>query len=181
MRTDFGEAEEVEAIVDTVCRMIDSGRYERFAVEARRGTPVALRDQFDAAQGHVDSGLRRAAAMLSARGQLDSVSAAPRWVLRLVLRSTATWLLGAGSTCPHDPSPERPQPVVTAAWRPDLITCARCTHLLALVPGSAADRTCDSCSRVTSGLRDDGVFPGAFALGPVQLMLGVCRDCRWTT
>jgi hypothetical protein len=74
----------------------------------------------------------------------------------------------------HNPDPNKPQPLFAALWRPLLVVCERCTHLLSLRPGSEADRTCDGCGRVF-----DGIYPGMGSYGPLSFQYGVCAGCRW--
>ncbi len=77
----------------------------------------------------------------------------------------------------HVPDLRRPQAVAAAAWKPRLVTCSACTGLLALPRNSTADRRCDGCGTVTTGVENgDGIFPG---LVVVVLMFGLCSDCKY--
>lgn len=106
----------------------------------------------------------------------------PEWVTLGLLHALVGWQAGRGSMCIHNPDHRRPAPVTAGAWRPGLVACARCMHLLACRPGAAADRTCDCCGRVTTGPEhDDGILPVALAAGPFTYLLGVCTGCRWWT
>ncbi len=103
----------------------------------------------------------------------------PGWLRLPLFELWCSWVLGRASTCMHAPRVDRPQPVFSAAWRPGLIACVRCAHLLQLRPRSIADRTCDSCGRVTTGPENgDGIHPSAVLFGMVTYYFGACGDCR---
>ncbi|MDN5751364.1 MAG: hypothetical protein L0H64_23170, partial [Pseudonocardia sp.] len=90
------------------------------------------------------------------------------------------WAIGTADTCTHQPHPDRPQPVHAAAWRPGLIACSRCPHLLALARHDVRDRTCDGCGHQCAGPdHGDGIRPVMIAAGALSYAVGVCRDCWW--
>lgn len=103
----------------------------------------------------------------------------PAWLRWGVLDTATRWAVGKGSTCPHAPSITRPQPVASAAWKPGLVVCTACTHLLGLPRGSAKDRTCDGCGHVVG---DDAII-WAFTVthGWLMFQAGACDDCRFWT
>lgn len=102
----------------------------------------------------------------------------PEWVRLGALTAWSGWVLGQASTCAHSPHPARPQPVLAAAWKPALVVCGACSHLLKLPRNSAADRRCDGCGRVTTGVENgDGIYPSMVGLGPLVFAHGTCRDC----
>jgi hypothetical protein len=104
----------------------------------------------------------------------------PEWVRLGVTDTLATWWLGRHTACMHDPHPMRPQPVHSAAWKPGLVVCARCAHLLAIPRNSATDRTCDGCGRVVAGVDDgDPMYPFAVNAGVLTYAVGACDDCRF--
>lgn len=153
------------------------------AIELRRHAPPAFVDQLDAAAAQVTRG--RTAALRS--GALSSVAPipyrqVPDWLRLGLLDSLVAWLQGEGSTCLHDPTLDRPQPVIAAAWRPQLVVCGHCAGLLALPRQSSADRRCDACGYETTGPgRGDGITPGQIQCGPLLYLFGTCNDCRWWT
>jgi hypothetical protein len=102
----------------------------------------------------------------------------PGWLRLALLDALATFMDGAADTCCHAPVPSSPQPVMAAAWRPGLVVCMTCTHLLPQRRGSAADRTCDGCGRVCAGTPDDPIHPGLLALSILIFEYGVCNDCK---
>ncbi|WFE46281.1 hypothetical protein [Verrucosispora sp. WMMD1129] len=108
-----------------------------------------------------------------------TVDQTPGW-LRLGLLDTFTaWAEGQAVTCLHQPTVGRPLPVLAAAWRPRMVVCGLCVHLVALPRGSAADRTCDACGHRCAGVEHgDGIYPGMVQFGPVIYQYGVCSDCR---
>ncbi len=121
------------------------------------------------------------------RAHWDQNAAASRDALAL-LDAEAVLLGGTGRiSAPHGDVPgwvrlgasaARPEPVYAAAWRPGLVACIACLHLLELPRGSAASRTCDSCGRVTTGVEHgDGIHPCRVQYGPLTLAFGTCGDC----
>lgn len=137
-----------------------------------------LLDQLDAAADQVYTGLERS----SGTEKMLHIPAPehPGWIRLGLLTAFITWCSGKSATCLHDPHPMRPQPVAAAAWKPGLVVCARCQHLLELPKGSVKDRTCDSCGKVTAGVEnDDPMWPIRVAKGPFIYLAGACRDCRY--
>ena len=129
---------------------------------------VHLMDQVDAAARQVQTGMRAQAAR---SGQpLRDIHADP-WVRRVVADIGAHALADRLRGCPHLASP---QPVITAAWRRDLIACPPCAQLWFDLAGTKADRTCDRCG-VDTGTA--GIHPGLVAAGAVPVMLGACDAC----
>lgn len=103
----------------------------------------------------------------------------PDVVLLQALDILARWCDGGIRLCLHAPHPSRPEPVATALWRPGLIVCGRCPHLLTLRPGSVADRSCDLCGHVAEGTEHgDPIYPATFQHGPLVVLFGACRDCH---
>ena len=104
----------------------------------------------------------------------------PDWVRLGLISAFMGWILGRSSTCLHNPDPRYPQPIAAAAWKPGLVVCGRCAHLLAIPRNSVKDRTCDGCGRVTTGPEnDDGIWPNTIVHGPLVYSLGTCRDCLY--
>lgn len=144
-------------------------------------TPVHLLDQFDAATDDVRKSMRRFATQKDT-ADLVEVDAKdhPAWVRLGLFNALVTWQAGKGSTCVHSPDPRKPQPVHSAAWRPGLMVCDYCSHLLALPRGSIADRRCDDCGRVTGGPEnDDCIYSCVVSFGPLTYSFGACSDCRY--
>src|SRR5690349_12137455 len=108
-------------------------------------------------------------------GSVDQAGAATRDAAALAeAPATAAGFPGA-STCRHSPDPNAPQPVFAAAWKPGLITCAGCVHLLSLRKGSAADSTCDACGHQCAGPEEgDGIYAAMVQVGPLVFQYGVC-------
>jgi hypothetical protein len=146
----------------------------------RSAIPTAMLDQLDAAAADVW-------AHMHATGPAERIPLAltpadhPGWLRLPLLDTFVNWIGGKAATCVHDPHPDRPQPVVAAAWRPGTIACTACEpFLFALRRGSEADRRCDGCGKVTRGpAADDGIYPVALQAGPMLYRAGVCRDCRY--
>lgn len=152
---------------------------ERIIAHLTAATPRWLTDQQNAASDDAGRILQLEAALLDTTAEHRAVADVPDW-LRLDLLTTITaWTAGRAHTCTHDPHPARPQTVYAAAWRPGLIACGQCIHLVCLQPGSRADRRCDRCGRVTAGLDDgDGIHPIRLQYGPILYAAGACTDCH---
>lgn len=147
----------------------------------RQAVPVALRDQTEAAADGARRALLAEAAALGVEGEHIPHRDMPEWVRLPLLDTWFRWCTGRGRTCLHEPHPDRPEPVFAAAWRPGLVACAACPHLIQLRRGSAADRTCDRCGRVTAGPEHgDGIHPARVQLGPLLFAYGSCGDCSPT-
>lgn len=155
------------------------GRLATLAAAVRATAPAALRDQLDAATDHVEHRLRDAAAAGHGHFHNGPADDHPAWVRLGALHALVSWTESAANTCMHAPTPTRPQPIAAAAWKPDLVVCARCTHLLALPRNSAADRTCDGCGHLTGTQQDDGIHPGLIQLGPLMWSFGACTTCHY--
>jgi len=158
-------------------------RYPELAERLRALTPTGLLDQADAAATDAYAILAAGAEHLGAKGVSPALAASvPGWIRLGVIDALTSYVNGSASTCPHNPDPARPQPVLTAAWRPGLVVCRLCTHLLALPRQSAADRTCDGCGYVCAGADDeDPIYPSMVQLGPVVYQYGACTRCNPAT
>jgi hypothetical protein len=146
--------------------------------DARAAGQGWLIDQASAAANDTHR-ILTAIADATANGQIHPMTAAqhPDWVRLGMLATLATWIKGTGSTCIHNPKPTRPQPVLSAAWKPGLVVCAHCTPLLRLPRGSIQDRTCDGCGTViTDGAR---LYSSIAALGMFAYHIGACEPCRY--
>lgn len=139
--------------------------------------PLAFRDQCGAAAR--DAG--RLARLLTANlaGESHSpVEALPDWLLLPILDGLTAWTAGEARTCVHSPHPRRPEPIVMAAWRPKLVSCASCAPFVFKARrGSELDRTCDRCGRVVAGEPGDLIVPARVAHGRAVYLLGLCTDC----
>lgn len=154
--------------------------YAQFVDELRAALPVAVVDQADAATADALHLMTGAARLAKAESAGPAAAAdVPGWVRLALLDTLTAWADGKGTTCRHQPTPGRPQPVLAAAWKPGLVVCAHCVHLTSLPPGGARDRTCDRCGRVCAGTEHrDGIYPGMVQLGPLIYQYGTCADCR---
>jgi hypothetical protein len=154
-----------------------------FAGWAAEHAPPGLLDQLQAAAGDAHTVMAAESRVVGGSGLVHAPHAdVPGWIRLSLLSAYATWAAGKGSTCTHSPHVSRPQPVFAAAWRPGLVVCARCLHLLELPRGSDADRRCDGCGHVTTGLEHgDGIHPSRAQYGPLLLAYGACRACLPTS
>ncbi len=158
------------ALDDLLC----SPDLDLLAAELRATLPTSLLDQADAAARDIAHRLQPTAARFGMQARHPSPVDVPAWLRLGALHALTGWAAGHADTCRHNPNPHRPQPVAAAAWRPDLIVCGACTHLLAIPNGSPTDRTCDACGQEC----DDGIYPCTIVLGLLAYAFGVCGDCR---
>lgn len=166
----------VLALDDILCKLTPEQ-----AAAFRASTPTWLLDQTDAAAGEIRQNLKAIndagiAETLAER----SASEHPAWVRLGVMDTVVRWWLGEHTGCLHDPHPTRPQPVAAAAWKPGLVVCGQCTHLLSIARQTAADRTCDCCGRVVTGQDDDLMHPFVVVAGLLSYAVGACQDCKYS-
>lgn len=142
--------------------------------------PSWLADQCRAATRDASDLLQRAAETLDNQVRAGNPGDIPGWARLGLLTAWCEWVADSASTCMHSPNPRSPQPVIAAAWKPGLIACPGCTHLLALPRGGVADRTCDGCGRVVAGAdAGDPIYPTNVAFGELIWMAGTCTDCQF--
>ncbi|GGR78514.1 hypothetical protein GCM10010169_23360 [Micromonospora fulviviridis] len=154
--------------------------YDRFVQRARQIAPVALLDQADAAATDAHRIIADVAVRLSDNPARPTTAGdLPGW-LRLSLLDTLTAFAdGWATTCRHNPAADRPSPVVGAAWKPHMVVCPTCVHLLSLRHDAAADAVCDGCGHQCAGPEHgDGIYPGMVQLGPLLYQYGTCGGCR---
>ncbi len=144
----------------------------------RRHAPVGWLDQQDAATNHAHT-LMHAFHTING-GSMDARTSAemPTWVRLSALQAWVQLQDGTADTCLHAPPGDRPQPVITAAWKPGLIVCQQCTRLLSARRGSVEDRTCDGCGHLCDTANGDMIHPCGVQLGVLLFQFGLCRPCR---
>ena len=102
------------------------------------------------------------------------------WMRLGLLDTLLAWFAGTGNTCLHMPDPRRPEPVWSCAWKPRLVVCNHCLHLLKTA--GDADRTCDCCGHLCAGTdTDDPIYICTVLLSALTYQAGTCRDCLPTT
>jgi hypothetical protein len=140
-------------------------------------SPSPEKDQRDAAASHahsIQTYVAQLYGMSHVRGYYRDY---PDWIRLGVSQTVAEWVTGKGRTCLHAPTIRKPQPVFTAAWKPGLVVCQPCCHLLQFRHGSVKDRTCDRCGHVVSGKPPDLISAHSIRLGSVTWMYGLCAGC----
>lgn len=138
--------------------------------------PTGLADQTAAAAGEAHA---LAAATVGQTGRLLSAGhlTIPAWARLGALDTLATWVMGGGRTCMHNVTHLRPQPIFAAAWRPGLVVCWNCLHLLHNAD-PIVDATCDGCGYVCRGVQHgDGIRPAGMTVGLLTYRVGVCEEC----
>jgi hypothetical protein len=149
------------------------------AEELRDTIPVGLLDQFSSASDEADRGAARLRAMLGGQSGGGMPADFPAWIRIGIIEALVTWLGDKARTCMHNPQPDRPQPILAAAWKPGLVVCKQCTHLLPFVRNSVADRTCDGCGHLCAGAEhDDPIYPSTVRFGVLTYMFGICENCK---
>ncbi|MDL4815478.1 hypothetical protein [Actinomadura opuntiae] len=151
------------------------------AAALRAALPTGFRDQLDAAATHTRQSLAAATAagVLTRHAPIPTADH-PAWIRLGITDTLVRWHAGSADTCMHAPHPLRPRPVFAAAWRPGLVVCGACGHLLAIPPDSDTDRTCDGCGKVTAGpAHDDPIYPLTIVCGALTYQAGACRDCQY--
>jgi hypothetical protein len=134
-------------------------------------TPVDLADQLDSATADA----HRYAQQLI--GDMADVGEAPGWARLGTFDALVRWMQDDSRTCMHNPEPLRPAPVYACAWKPGLIVCTECTHLLR-APNRTADMTCDGCGYVCASIEDgEGIHRSTFIFGPLTYLMGFCGRC----
>jgi hypothetical protein len=137
---------------------------------------TAWNDQADAAGGEALQIATAIAELVSPAGSVHAAAQAvadtPEWVRLGMLDTQLAWLAGLARTCMHDPHSDRPEPVFAAAWKPRLVVCSGCRHLLDAV---ASEAICDGCGRDTTGegISTTTVMPG----NGLCYLVGTCEDC----
>lgn len=135
--------------------------------------PVHLRDQIDAAQAHVATGMRR---LMMTRDDVTPAQTTSRILTNRVDQIITRLMTGDCRCCPHV-TPSAPQPVSVTLWDdPPHFRCGRC------LPDDfglteAEDRTCDLCGIDTAG---DGIRPTITHVGAVTVAFGSCHACHDT-
>lgn len=155
-----------------------------FAQACRDVAPTGWLDQIDAAADHVAAGVRHAEQVLAGVAKVGHLpyTTYPPWVTLGILSALAEWATGGASTCQHQPVVTAPRPVHAAAWKPGLVVCGACTHLLRLRRGDPRDSTCDACGHRCAGPdADDGIWTHVIVAGALTYSVGVCGRCRWNT
>ena len=102
----------------------------------------------------------------------------PQWLQVKIGAQCLAWRAGRLRHCDHDPRPDGRIPAHMCAWKPDLVTCPRCTHLAVVARSSEAARRCDRCERITEGTEDDHVYSAIVHLPGLDYGIAVCLPCR---
>ncbi|MDO3110468.1 hypothetical protein [Mycobacteroides abscessus] len=101
----------------------------------------------------------------------------PMWVRLGALSVITAWVAGTARTCMHAPVPDGPVPGWAVAWKPDLVVCPQCLHLLSTA-SDVEEFRCDCCGRISLE-EDGGVAVATLANGSLLYRAGACPDC-WT-
>ena len=140
-----------------------------------RGLPSVPggRDQVEASLSETRRGWDRLSAVLG----VDSDNDGPEWLRLAALDAMLGWMEGESRTCMHSPVPDRPQPILAAAWKPGLIACIRCPHLLKENPLS--NHVCDGCGRDFHPDKGrEGIDLVFVKFSHLTYTAGACESCR---
>jgi LSD1 subclass zinc finger protein len=153
---------------DAIAGLDDAGREALGALLAEHLPPEVQERHLEAARQTHD--LLQPVAGVAAVGLGDIPDSVGLRIVELLTE----WACGSGiRTCVHGPHPSRPQPIVSALWRPGLIVCPRCTHMLRLPRGSVEELRCDLCTQIGESIHSDCVVWGA-----LTVLYGACPGCH---
>jgi len=146
------------------------------AAALRGSVPVDLRDQHDAAATEAFRTLVQMGAHLGSKPvRPPGWASLPGWLRLSAVDTMLGFFAGTGRTCLHA-TPHRAEPLFAAIWRPGLVVCSSCRHLLAPRRGPDA-HTCDGCGRVCPPTPEEGVRPVTLQLGAFLFSTGTCPEC----
>ncbi|MER7280488.1 hypothetical protein ABT369_39225 [Dactylosporangium sp. NPDC000244] len=153
--------------------------FPKLAEHVHKLLPVDAADQHGAANRHTRELASAIGDHLNSTRIEGGPDAVPGWLRLGVIEAWIGHCSGTADTCRHSPAIGSPQPVLAAAWRPGVIVCGRCTHLLPPVRNSVQDRTCDGCGHECAGVdADDPIYPSVVQLGSLIFQFGMCDSCR---
>jgi hypothetical protein len=109
-------------------------------------------------------------------GRVKTIGDLPDWLQAKIRTQTQAWTDGTVRVCTHDPRPGAP--VYMVAWKPELVTCPQCTHLLLVVTDHDQANRCDCCRRVTAGTEEDHTYGAQATLGALTYSFAACSACR---
>lgn len=119
--------------------------------------PVALSDQYQAAERELEDTMRHAA---ETEQMSVSVGDGSDW-----LNQRFTQHMANVTECPH--LTLGPRPMFTALWTPSLVVCRQCLPQL-----DSQDERCDRC-----GTQVDEVVMTAVQTGPLLTLYALCDPC----
>lgn len=100
----------------------------------------------------------------------------PDWIRLGAVSALAQWVAGESETCTHVPSPNgAPFAVIAAAWKPGLVVCAQCQHLIAGL-SEEEEMRCDCCGRITT-MEEGGIHALSISTGSIMYRAGACASC----
>lgn len=166
--------------VDAMMSEADPGELMKGVRAVRARLPDLIRESFDSASRETYRRLEGAGAFGGRVAALTSDAPLPKWLRISIQETLLTWGAGRGRTCLHGPTMKPLAPVFSAAWKPWLVVCPKCTHMLTVRGGrgSEEDNTCDACRRIASRTGDDFLQPSMVTVGPLTYMFGACKTCR---
>lgn len=96
----------------------------------------------------------------------------PVWLAAKLYAGREGWRLGIARCCVHNPSPGRAI-VHMCSWKPEIVACPRCTHLLAIAKSDPRTHQCDCCGR--DGVDTTG---GKMTIAGITYWFAVCESCQ---
>lgn len=153
-------------------------QYQQFAEAVNATMPTNVSDQHGAANRDTDTIRALLADHIGGMSE-RAVGQVPAWLRLGALDAWIGYCSGSSATCMHNPNIDSPAPVFTAAWKPGLVVCGPCIHLMMPRPNSLADRTCDGCGHECLGVEvGDPIHPSVSQIGSLIFQFGVCASCR---
>lgn len=100
----------------------------------------------------------------------------PDWIRLGMIAVATAWVADEVRTCMHNLRPDGAVPGWAVAWKPDLVVCPECLHLLEA--GGVEEFRCDCCGRISLP-KAGGVGYTTVATDSLLYRAGACPSC-WT-
>lgn len=98
----------------------------------------------------------------------------PVWLAVKLTAQRQAWVSGVARTCTHDPKPGRSLAHM-CSWKPELVVCPQCTHLLSITENDPSSNRCDCCDRDVAE-----TIGGRMTISGVTYWFVVCLSCQRT-
>lgn len=103
--------------------------------------------------------------------RVQTIEDLPVWLAAKLYAQREGWRLGIARTCLHNPKPGRAA-VHMCSWRPELVTCPLCTHLLHVTVKDPRGSQCDCCDRAVD------TIGGKMVVAEITYWFTVCEACQ---
>lgn len=103
--------------------------------------------------------------------RVQTIADLPVWLAAKLTAQREGWRLGIARTCTHNPKPGQTA-VHMCAWRPELVACPLCAHLLNITEKDPRGARCDCCDMVAD------TIGGKMTIGGITYWFSVCEPCQ---